>query len=449
MAYVKPADPAAWAALEKSTTESTVGLIVSTHEAVRNGVNVFVRIPKVGDIVLHDSNNKVHFIALDTYKSLPSGFTTVGVVAAVKGRKVLIVHKANASKKWSDVFRYIVTGWTADGQDHTCAVTLHNTADGNFTYNLSSELSAAEQVTEFADQLNTWLLGHELASYHYSAYEEDGKVYLQLDNYTAYQDTTSISGLTLTAAIGTELPAISTVPKVEGNDTYYAYINKGRYTAYSASSGATPSANVTVADATVNKTAFKTSAYCADLRAQFCADTSNPTDAEYADYVGYRVDHYVGIVNPSTRGVMGERFRDGHANTYALVGKTYLAQDTTRKALYPAAEYCAAAGFAGVKGLEPGDWYLPTVEEIATIMAPVTYPAPDATAASADKVNRSLAAIGGSQIGNGSHFWASCRYNTNYAWVFSGNNGYAVSSYFYYGYQAVPVALFELGTSEE
>ena len=448
MAYVKPATPAAWTALEKSTTESTVGLIVSTHEAVRNGVNVFVRIPRVGDIVLHDSNNKVHFISLDSYQSLPDGFTTIGVVGAVRGRKVLIVYKDNQAKKWADVYRYIVTGWTADGADHSCAVTLHDTADGTFTYNLSSSLSAAEQVTEFASQLSAWILSHELASYHYSAYEEDGKVYLQLDNYTAYQNTTTITGLTLTAAIGTELTANSSIPRVEGAMSS-AYVNKGRYNAYISTNGATPTAAVTVADSTVTKAAFKTSAYCAALRTQFCSDTSNPTDAEYNDYTDYRVDHYLGLINPSMKGIMAPAFRDGHANTYALVGKTYLAQDSTRKPLYLAAEYCASIGFAGVKGLEAGDWYLPTVEEIATLMEPVTYSAPQSTRSAADALNRGLNAIGGTAVSNGSNFWTSCRYDTDYAWFFSGGGGHVVNVSFYHGYQALPVALFELGTSEE
>ena len=449
MAYVKPATPAAWASLEKSTTESTLGLIESTHEAVRNGVNVFVRIPRKGDIVLHDANNKVHFVALDTYNALPTGMTAIGVVGAVQGRKVLIVYKANASKKWADVFRWKVSGWTADGADHACTVTLHNTADGTFTYNLASTLSASEQVTEFASQLSAWILEHELASYHYSAYEENGEVIFQLDNYSAYQDATSMSGLTLTPIIGTELPATSSIKRVNGDVTSSAYINKNRYNAYISSNGADPGAAVTVASDTVKKSAFNSSAYCSALRTQFCADPTSPTDADYKAYTDYRVDHYLGIVNPCMVGVMGEDYRDGHANTYALVGKTYKATDDSQKPLYLAAEYCAGIGFSGVKGLEQGDWYLPTMEEIATLLAPVSYPAPNSSASAADELNRGLAKISGSQVGNGASFWSSCRCYTDGAWLFYGNHGSASGYSFYNGLQALPVALFELGTSEE
>ena len=41
----------------------------------------------------------------------------------------------------------------------------------------------------------------------------------------------------------------------------------------------------------------------------------------------------------------------------------------------------------------------------------------------------------------GSNVWTSCRYDTSFAWVFYGNSGRAVSSNFYNGNLAVPVAL--------
>ena len=40
-----------------------------------------------------------------------------------------------------------------------------------------------------------------------------------------------------------------------------------------------------------------------------------------------------------------------------------------------------------------------------------------------------------------SNVWTSCRYGTNFAWVYRGYVGYASYGYFYYGNLAVPVAL--------
>ena len=56
--------------------------------------------------------------------------------------------------------------------------------------------------------------------------------------------------------------------------------------------------------------------------------------------------------------------------------------------------------------------------------------------------------MGGGQLSNGAYAWSSSRYNTGYAWVFSGNRGSLFSNYFYYSVLAAPLALFELGTSE-
>lgn len=44
-------------------------------------------------------------------------------------------------------------------------------------------------------------------------------------------------------------------------------------------------------------------------------------------------------------------------------------------------------------------------------------------------------------IDEDSSVWTSCRYHTCNAWIFRGVNGHAISSYFYNGSLAVPVAL--------
>ena len=149
------------------------------------------------------------------------------------------------------------------------------------------------------------------------------------------------------------------------------------------------------------------------------------------------------------RGVLGPAFRDGKANTYKLAGKTYLAQDGTRKIKYLAADYCANYGFEGVKGFEAGDWYLPTMLELFDIIGPVTYPAPISDPAKADELNRMLKALGLPQIGNGSYVWTSCRYGTGIAWFYNGSGGGADGYNFCNGYLAVPVALYEIPEGNE
>lgn len=447
MATRKDANRAAWDAAQKSTTESTLGLLLDTRQVVTNGVNVKSYIPKRGDAVVADADNNVRFIARDSYKALPAGWKKIGAVAAVYGRKVLVTGEAKA-KKWSDVYQYIVTGWKADGANHVCAVTLHNTPDGEFTYNLASTLTAEQQVIEFANQLNAWLLEHELANYHYSAYVDEGNVILQLDNYTEYQNTTTIAGLTLTPNVGTELPETTSIYWDETRQTYWAQLNKHRFYTYYSTRGRVPTDKVTLGAAPkdpVNYESFAGNEFCVELRAAYCADPSSPTDDDYKAYLAAEFP----VLVPDMRGVLGPAFRDGKANTYKLAGKTYLAPDGVRQIKYLAADYCANYGFEGVKGFEQGDWYLPTMLELFDIIGPVTYPVPISDASKADELNRMLKAMGLPQIGNGSYVWTSCRCNTDGAWFFYGGNGLAGNGYFYYGYLAVPVALYEIPEGNE
>ena len=151
---------------------------------------------------------------------------------------------------------------------------------------------------------------------------------------------------------------------------------------------------------------------------------------------------------PAAKGILEPQFRDGKANTYKLAGVTYLHTDGTRHQKYPASEYCAACGYSGVKGLEPGDWFLPSADDLLKIWPKITYPVPNRAAAAADRINRALQKMGGSQLSNDIFAWASSRYFTSSAWYFVGGSGLLYVSSFYNSILAAPLALFELGTSE-
>lgn len=57
----------AWNSATKSTTESTIGLILDTNTPVVNGINVLVKLPKVGDAMVLDDHNEIKFIAHGTF----------------------------------------------------------------------------------------------------------------------------------------------------------------------------------------------------------------------------------------------------------------------------------------------------------------------------------------------------------------------------------------------
>ena len=82
-----------WDSESKSTTESTVGLLLDTNTPVVNGVNVIVKYPKYGDAVVEDANGNVVYIAGETFvnSSFPSGWKKWGVVYNVCGKEVWVV----------------------------------------------------------------------------------------------------------------------------------------------------------------------------------------------------------------------------------------------------------------------------------------------------------------------------------------------------------------------
>lgn len=439
MATRKDQNRAAWDAAQKSTTESTLGLLADTRETPTNPINVEVRIPKVGDIVLHDTNKKVHFIARDSFKAAPTGWTIIGVVGAKRGTKALIVHKANTSKKWAEVFQWAISGDAmTDGASHT-----GNLVIGDSTYSFTWQTSSA---ADFASALHTFVQTNHPTDRPYSCYvDTDGTVILQQDNYTAHK-AVSLAGLTVAAHVGTELNATSSIYRKNGISSSWGGANFPKFRSYYSTNGKTPTAQVPLTQADlVTLAAFKTSEYCDLLRGAYCADPANPTDADYDKYVEGHM-----CLDPDMRGILAPEYRDGKANTYKLVGVTFKrASDGERVAKYPAAEYCAAAAFSGVKGLDQGDWFLPSQHEINEIIGPVSCPTPNSSAANADALNRGLKAINGSQVGNGSSIWASCRCSSSVAWFFGGNGGGANTYYFYGSLLAVPLALYEIPAGDE
>ena len=117
---------AEYAAALKDAFESQVSRIGENNAIKYDGRNVVVglRSATTGAIVAIDSVGALHFIPLNSEptSTFLQDFTVVGVVAVgvehedFRG-KVVIVNKANASKKWSEIYSFKLTGYTLDGTD--------------------------------------------------------------------------------------------------------------------------------------------------------------------------------------------------------------------------------------------------------------------------------------------------------------------------------------------
>jgi hypothetical protein len=409
--------------LETPVSDSSLFRCTNPNVLTLKGYNVEVNDVKVGDVVAYDSNNKIRYVALDTWNYPGTAeFKSMGVVANVLGNLAYVAHKTNASKKWSQIYRWEVTGF---GSATTSVVTLNGTAIGTLS---DLDGTAATLVSKFNELFAAYKEDNPSYTAVYHMYEQDDKVFLAFDTYTSHPSgTTSMTNITVTVSNGPEVPAISTNYRKTGVSIYWGGMNLPRFIEYYRTNGKTPTADVSVtATDPVTIAAFNTSQYCAALR---------ETYGTYENYMDWNMVRW-----PNTKGVMSDVYRDGKKFTYDLANKTYPNPEGVDTVQYPADNYAANTGYTGVSGFEKGDWFMLSPFEMMPIWGSLTYGITGLPKDQIDPINRSLDAVGGNKISVSSYSWSSLRSNPSYAWTY-GYLGYLNYITFSYGFTVVPFSL--------
>lgn len=419
-------------ALKASTISDVAG------EIEVDGYNVETDYPDFGDAVFHDAEKRVHFIVADTLhkEGIPSDWVFVGACGPRLNGKIAIVHKENANKKFAEVFRWTVTGMVLDGTDHTSAVTLLGEAIGDFVYN-------ATDIRGFATQLNTYLAGNHPIGYEYSAYVEDDKVILQMDTYTKEPGATTMSGLTITVEVCTELP-VADKPMRRCGTRGNGVINEDRFINWGAAESTSTAYNPTsvlssiplhpvVLPAYLGTSIHRDGDMCAYLRGVYGEGQEG-----WENYV-----RDMQIVYPYANYGSSDRYGTGKDNTYKLARKTYLDKDGVRKPLHPIADYIADKGFDGVDGLAKGDWYGATMGEYRMLMEQVTLGGNGITVSNCDKLNKTLSAMGANTFSSAVKTWLFSRSYSIASW-FANNTGNVDSNGFSVSNRAVAFTLYSL-----
>src|SRR5574344_1088192 len=402
---------------------------------IYDGVNVYVKTPEIGDVVVVDADSTVKFLKSGTVNSslLPTSYTTVGVVGYRFGNQVLIVNKNNTGKKWADVYRWTVSGWS--GYTSAVSVTLKD-ASGTVRLNgVSFTPSGTTDAATFVDDFNQFLATNGVATSYYRMYVETinnvATPVLVLETYTSNSFSATLSGLSLTPYNGTEYDA---GPSLIRNNTLAGgagvIMNLDRAIAYFtgdlAAGTYNPSSKVN-GDTTYPVCLpgyLGTSRNVSDKLV--CAWVRNKYGEGYAGWINY-------LKNSSARFVTeynGTSWLDGKKLTYAHVGKTYKNASGVDTLAYPAFEYCAAVGY-DAPGLKKGNWFLPSLYEMVPVWSQLKYGNETNGSRSSDPINAGLAAIGRSSSSNGAYAWSSVRINAYVAWFFNGSFGFVYSDYFY------------------
>ena len=399
--------------------------------------NVFTKLPKIGDAVVGElATKKVKFITAESFSLLSldtSLYETIGVVYWRKGRKVKIVYKENASKKWSTKWVLKLSGYTLDGTSRTGVISFR--ADSSASANTDITVTYKTTTSQgLVDALNAeFAANSDMTLQHWLAYVDGDDVYIEHD-YLFWQQGAyngAKSGFTAASALMPRVEYIANIKRKHGGSGGEGAISSWeRAVAYYRSStgtasyeGYVPSPISSVKD---RNHPIALQSYLGDNCKEIRKVFGEGEQGWLKCMAAYKV------VKPTDYGNMG--MRDGLSRTKAIASY----KDASGEPLSPAANYCLNVNTIALKD----SWYLPTVEDLADLLAVIKY----GTNASrdSDAINRTLAAMGGSPISNGSSLWSCCRHSSSIAWRANGYYGFFSNYDLCGGLSVVPVSLYIL-----
>lgn len=399
--------------------------------------NIFTNLPKIGDAVVGErSTKKVKFITLESFDnaSLGSDYETIGVVYNRRGRKVKIVYKNNAGKTWSSKWVLKLSGYTLDGTSRTGVISFR--PDSSATANTDVTVSyKATTIQGLVDALKTAFAANAtMVSQHWVAYINGSDVNIEHD-YTFWQQSSyndAKSGFTATAALMPEVESVADIRRRHGGGGGEGAISSWERalafyrtsTGTDAYQGYVPSPISNVKDRAY-PIALQSylGANCAEIRKVFGEGEQGWLNCMAA---------YMSVC-PTDYGNMG--MRDGLARTKLIASY----KDTFGEPVAPAANYCYNVDTVA---LPKGNWYLPTVEDLTDLLRIIKYGTNGSV--NSDPINKTLAAMGGNTISNGSHLWSCCRFSSGNAWYAYGYCGFFNYNVLCYELSAVPVSLYIL-----
>ena len=438
---------------EKGSTESQVSLINAGNVCRYNGRNVVVglRSARTGSVAYLDGSHALRFAAPGTFKAdgLPEGGEVVGVVVVGVDHQdfrgeVAVMSKTFAEAPMLERWFVRLSGYTLDGTDRTGTLSVREASDNwsaDHDYTVSYNADNAEAL---ASQLNAYFKTNEpfTAQDWVAEADVDGNVTLHYSCTNSRQfSNTAKDGFELANATAPEW--VSTTKMLHRNgmrDGAGTITNWTRALAYfrNDNSNATynPASNVTTAK----------------ISYPICLPGYLGTSKYQSDHCSYlrgvygegeegwlRFMESFLPVRPSEYGIFdGSRYGTEKHNTYYLAGIKYAGQDGAEKYASPAARLAADLGYDH-ELLKQGEWVLPDIDLLFSLVGQLKYPTTDDR--DADLVNAALEAIGAPALGNNSSVWSCSRFIPSSGWIAGGSGGCAGGGGLDGRYVAAPLVL--------
>ena len=400
----------------------------------------FVRIPVRGDIAANDiMTKKTMYIPRALYNAadIEGTHEVIGVVAGIIGREAIIVHPdCGTTAKWTNRLWWYCTGYTLDGKSHTITFKLRF-ASNSYASDITKTVTySATTMSALISDLNTaFAADSDFTAQEWYADEYNGKLRLTCEdlNYGQAYYNSSSGGL----VIGGCMPEISSnynIRRKHGGNGGWGVISSMQRALdfYRNDNGA----DTYLGGRTTEQTSVKQS-HPINLPTWLGTSTKNPGDfcAPLRAIYGEGEEGWKSFmksclpVMPTDYGDMGVHNGKSVCN--------HLAQITGRN-MSSANVVQLMAAFAKPYNLvgstfSKGDFWLPTVEEIAVIL--------EGTNTSSDPLNLGLTSIGGSRIINTAYLWSCLRCDSYYAWSADGSTGcFGSGGGFPYRFTVVPVS---------
>ena len=419
----------------KGATESQVSLIKAGNICRYDGRNVVVglRSARTGSVAYLDGAHSLHFASPGTFKAdgLPEGGEVIGVVVIGVDHQdfrgeVAVMSKTFAAAQMLVRWFFRLSGYTLDGTDRTGTLSVWEASDNWAAAHDYTVGYNADNAEALASQLNAYFRANEpFAAQDWVAEADgDGNVTLHYA-YTHYSQTSNA------AKDGFALAGMSAIEWDGTNKILYrsgcrsgegVIINRPRVLAFFRGDNSSALYNP-ASDVTTTKISYP-----------ICLPAYLGTSEYQSDHCSYLrgvygegeegwlkfLESFLPVL-PSEYGIFNRRrYGTEKRNTYYLAGIKYAGQDGAEKYVSPAARLAADLGYDH-ELLKQGEWVLPAIDRVFSIVRQLKYPTTDGR--DADPVNAALEAIGVSALGNNVRVWSCSRRTMDNTWTSDGRTG--------------------------
>lgn len=445
------------------TNQSSILRTVETNDINVNGVNVIVDKPKRGDVMCISNHKVVWIDGLSINpKQLSQEYEPVGICLVVNGNKALVRYREEQPHRFMGADRFLVD-----------VRTLYNYDLMYLDFSLNDNLVASDQVfnyndlqdsVSFANRLNEIFLVKNIPCFAESTdttgwnYSDNGLVAINC-KYTSQFGTKNTISLRIHNTSGFNLtPTLTRIYFNNSNITNhvdYCYRKNG-FTAnrticckakaydYTQLDQIAPTAAMTSINNVpggrwggqwpVRLVDFNENVNCAILRENF---------TNYDEYLDSMMVKY-----PCGAGGAVTESPSGKKDTYELSKYTYYNyEEMIEEPLYPAAYWASSISLDAPK-LDKGNWWLPSVAEMAQMMSDITY-GTSFWDTNPDIINRVLAKLTSisnsnwSMLSASTNRWTSYMYNKNLAYLYYCNYGYMFFCNLSDTFLATPITIYE------